>query len=43
MTKFVRWLRYVGLWVRRMPVAPHYWSAVAVVVTCPPSAVPMLS
>ena len=31
MAKFVRWLRYVGLWVRRMPVAPHYWLAVAVV------------
>ncbi|AEB85043.1 hypothetical protein [Alicycliphilus denitrificans] len=32
MKRFVRWLRYVGLWVRRMPVAPYYWWAVAVVV-----------
>ena len=32
MKKFMRWLRCVGLWVRRMPVAPYYWWAVAVVV-----------
>lgn len=32
MTKLVRWLRAVGHWLRRVPVAPHYWCAVAVVI-----------
>ena len=34
MKRFVRWLRYVGLWALRVPVAPHYWWAIAVVVAC---------
>ena len=31
MTKLVRWLRAVAHWLRRVPVAPHYWYAVVVV------------
>lgn len=31
MKRFVRWLRHVGLWALRVPVAPHYWWAIAVV------------
>ena len=27
MKRFVRWIRYVGLWARRVPVAHHYWVA----------------
>lgn len=32
MKRLVRWLRYVGLWALRMPVAPHYWWALVLVV-----------
>ncbi|GAB2719269.1 hypothetical protein [Comamonas sediminis] len=31
MAKFVRWLSYVGHWIRKVPVAPYYWCVVAVV------------
>lgn len=32
MTKFVRWLSYVGHWIRKVPIAPHYWWAFVLVV-----------
>lgn len=31
MTKFLRWLRFVVRWALRVPVASHYWWAIAVV------------
>lgn len=34
MTNFVRWLRALVHWVRRVPVAPHYWCAIAVLIGC---------
>src|SRR5690606_11790954 len=32
MKRFVRWMRYVGLWTLRIPVASHYWWALMLVV-----------
>lgn len=31
MAKFLRWLRFVVRWALRVPVASHYWWAIAVV------------
>lgn len=36
MTEFVRWLKAVAHWARRVPVVPHYWWAIAVVGACLP-------
>lgn len=32
MTQFVRWLKLIGGWLRRVPVVRYYWWAMAVVV-----------
>ncbi|WP_152034020.1 hypothetical protein [Paracidovorax avenae] len=34
MTNFVRWLMALVRWIRVVPVALHYWCAIAVVVAC---------
>lgn len=34
MKEFVRWLKEIGRWLRRVPITRHYWVAVALVAIC---------